>query len=67
MELDKAKLEHLIGHWIEHNDSHITSFNEWADKIQSAGYADLAEDIRGAAMKMDECSNLLETAKQKLG
>lgn len=66
MELDKAKLEHLMEHWIEHNDSHSKSFNEWANKIEAAGYSDLAEDIRGAAKKMDECSDLLETARQKL-
>ncbi|WP_321428658.1 hypothetical protein [uncultured Methanolobus sp.] len=66
MELDKAKLEHLIGHWIEHNDSHSKSFNEWADKIEAAGYPELAGDIRKAAIKMDECSGLLGTAREKL-
>jgi hypothetical protein len=66
MELDKAKLEHLMGHWIEHNDSHSKSFNEWAEKIETAGYADIAEDVRSAAKKMDECSVLLEKARRKL-
>nr|WP_321498803.1 hypothetical protein [uncultured Methanolobus sp.] len=66
MELDKHKLEHLMGHWIEHNDSHSKSFNEWAEKIEAAGYADIAKDVRSAAKKMDECSVLLETARQKL-
>jgi hypothetical protein len=66
MELDKPKLEHLMGHWIEHNDSHSKSFNEWAEKIEAAGYADIAEDVRSAGKKMDECSVLLETARQKL-
>ncbi|SDF79909.1 hypothetical protein SAMN04488589_1359 [Methanolobus vulcani] len=66
MELDKAKLEHLMGHWIEHNDSHSKSFNEWAEKIEAAGYADIAEDVRSAAKKMDECSVLLENARRKL-
>ncbi|MDK2825743.1 MAG: hypothetical protein PWQ63_1536 [Methanolobus sp.] len=66
MELDKAKLEHLMGHWIEHNDSHSKSFNEWAEKIETAGYADIAEDVRSAAKKMDECSVLLEKVRRKL-
>ncbi|MEZ5333793.1 MAG: hypothetical protein R2741_00380 [Methanolobus sp.] len=51
MELDKAKLEHLMGHWIEHNDSHSTSFTEWAEKIEAAGYSEIASDIRKAAEK----------------
>lgn len=66
MELDKAKLEHLIGHWIEHNDSHSTSFSDWAAKIEAAGYSDVAEDIKMAAAKMNECSELLKSAKTKL-
>ncbi|SFM19708.1 hypothetical protein [Methanolobus profundi] len=66
MELDKPKLEHLIGHWIEHNDSHSTSFTDWAEKIEAAGYEDIAKDIRMAAAKMDECSVLLEKARVKL-
>lgn len=66
MELDKAKLEHLMEHWIEHNHSHSKSFSEWAEKIEAAGYEDIAADIRKAAQKMDECSVLLENAKTKL-
>lgn len=66
MELDKPKLEHLIGHWVEHNDSHTASFKEWAAKIESAGYTEIAEDIKEAAEKMDECSELLKKAKSKL-
>ncbi|WP_342305510.1 hypothetical protein [Methanolobus sp. ZRKC5] len=66
MELDKPKLEHLIGHWIEHNESHSESFSEWATKIETAGYKEIAEDIKMAAEKMNECSKLLKKAKNKL-
>ncbi len=66
MELDKPKLEHLIGHWVEHNDSHSKSFSEWSEKIEAAGYKEIADDIKLAAEKMDECSELLKKAKIKL-
>ncbi|MDG6244040.1 MAG: hypothetical protein QCH31_06560 [Methanolobus sp.] len=66
MELDRPKLEHLIEHWIEHNESHSKSFSEWALKVEAAGYKEIASDIRMAAVKMDECSKLLENAKQKI-
>ncbi len=66
MELDKAKLKHLIEHWIEHNDSHSRSFTEWSTKIEAAGYADISDDIKKAAEKMNECSKLLEEAKGKI-
>ena len=66
MELDKSKLDHLIEHWVEHNESHSKSFSEWAAKIEAAGYKEIAEDIKMAAEKMNECSELLEQARNKL-
>ncbi|WP_406662450.1 hypothetical protein V7O66_06730 [Methanolobus sp. ZRKC3] len=65
-EIDAAKLKHLLGHWIEHNDSHSKSFKEWADKVKAAGYDELAKDILLADEKMNECSDLLKTASEKI-
>lgn len=65
-EIDAAKLKHLLGHWIEHNESHSQSFREWADKVQTAGYEELAKDILLADEKMKECSDLLKTASEKI-
>lgn len=65
-DIDKGKLTHLLDHWIEHNQSHSKSFKEWAAKVKEAGYEDLAEDILLAEEKMNECSEVLEKARNKL-
>ncbi|WP_440952694.1 hypothetical protein [Methanococcoides sp. FTZ1] len=63
-ELDEGKLEHLLEHWIEHNESHSKSFNDWIIKLDAAGFGEVAEYIRTAAVKMDECTEYLKQAKE---
>ncbi len=65
-EITEAKIKHLLGHWIEHNESHIKSFRDWANKLQSAGFGDAAEDILLAADEMDESSEYLAKAKERV-
>jgi rubrerythrin len=65
-EIDTAKIKHLLGHWIEHNESHSQSFEEWAEKIKTSGYKELAEEILQANKKMKECSDLLRSASNKI-
>ena len=59
-DIDEAKLAHLVGHWIEHNESHSKSFRDWAVKIEAAGFGDAAKEILAAAEKMDESSEFLK-------
>ncbi|MCD4703551.1 MAG: hypothetical protein K8R64_04545 [Methanosarcinaceae archaeon] len=61
--LDEDKLEHLLGHWIEHNESHSQSFNDWAEKLETAGFGNVAEQIRQASARMDESTEYLRQAK----
>ena len=63
-EINKEKLAHLFEHWIEHNESHSKSFNDWAARIKDAGFEETAEKILEAARKMDECTEYLQNAKQ---
>ncbi|MGP8322349.1 MAG: hypothetical protein ACT6FE_08560 [Methanosarcinaceae archaeon] len=65
-EIDENKLTHLLGHWIEHNESHSKSFMEWAVKIEAAGFGDAAKEILLAADKMNESTAYLKKAKEKL-
>jgi cobalt/nickel transport system ATP-binding protein len=39
---DLEKLEHLLGHWAEHNIEHARSYAEWAEKAKALGKTDLA-------------------------
>lgn len=40
------KLKHLLEHWIEHNNDHVKTYEEWASKAGSLGQKELA-DILG--------------------
>jgi hypothetical protein len=56
----------LIEHWIEHNESHIQSFREWAQKAKIDGFLEASEDILEAASKIEEANTLLSKAKEGL-
>ncbi len=42
---DLRKLQILLEHWIEHDDSHVESYREWARKAQEAGEGEIAKEI----------------------
>lgn len=37
-----SKLNHLLGHWAEHNAEHAKTYQDWAKKAESLGRKDLA-------------------------
>ena len=65
-ELTLNKITNLIEHWIEHNNSHIESFNSWAGKIEQADFAQSAKNITLAAQKMNESNEHLKRALKEL-
>ncbi len=65
-EINKDKIQHLLGHWIEHNQSHSDSFEQWAGKLKDAGYPEVADAIMQASEKMEECTSILENAKNSV-
>lgn len=65
-ELSHENLSHLIEHWIEHNDSHIQSFKEWAQKAKKDGFLEASEDILEAARKIEEANDYLSKARKGL-
>ena len=56
----------MIEHWIEHNESHIKSFKEWAQKAKKDGFLEASEEILEAANKMEEANKLLGKAREGL-
>ena len=63
---DKAKLEHLLGHWIEHNKSHADTFNEWAERAAEMGEGATSEYIEIAVEQMQEANRFLSMALKAL-
>ena len=56
----------MIEHWIEHNESHIQTFKEWAQKAKKDGFLDAAEDILKAADEMEDANKKLHKAREGL-
>ena len=65
-ELTPDKISDLIEHWIEHNNSHIKSFNTWADTIEHADFNKTAMNIISAAKKIDESNEYLKKALKEI-
>lgn len=59
---DRAKLTHLVGHWIEHNRSHEASYTEWAQRARAFGENTTAEFIDMAVEHMKEADAMMAEA-----
>ena len=42
------KLQLMLEHWIEHGDSHVENYREWAAKASEAGEEEIAREIHRA-------------------
>jgi hypothetical protein len=65
-EEDRAKLLHLIGHWVEHNKSHAEGYTEWAAKARAMDEVAAADLILQAVGRMEEADGLLMKALAEL-
>lgn len=63
--MDRHEAEHLLHHWIEHNESHSRSFRDRAGQVQAISEK-AALDINEAADLMDKCTDMLKRAMQDL-
>jgi hypothetical protein len=64
-DLDKHDAQHLLEHWIEHNESHSRSFRQRAEQIEAIS-KQAASEINQAADLMDQCTKRLKKAKDIL-
>ena len=62
-----AKLHHLIDHWIEHNDQHAQTWQEWADRASSDGLVAAAGLLGEAARAVGLANEALRRADEALG
>ena len=65
-ECSHENISHLIEHWIEHNESHIQNFKEWAQKAKKDGFLEASEDILEAVDKIEEASEYLKIISNQL-
>lgn len=61
---DIEKLRHLIEHWSEHNQDHVKTYQEWADKAGALGKDKLAETLNQIADRTVQLEALFKEARQ---
>ena len=57
------KIETLLGHWIDHNDSHKDTFFTWAERAKAEGLIEAADKIEQAGKLSEQVTALLKDAK----
>ena len=57
------KLQVMLEHWIEHGDSHVENFKEWATKASDAGEEEIAKEIHLAIDDSESVKAHLKRAK----
>ena len=62
----RAKLRILLPHWIEHNEEHAESFQEWVGKAREMGLEAVAKQIEVAVERMTACGEALVAALREL-
>ncbi len=56
------KLKHLLKHWLNHNDAHVDTYNEWASKAASLGEKELSEILNQIAEDSKKLNGLFDKA-----
>jgi cobalt/nickel transport system ATP-binding protein len=57
------KLQVMLDHWIEHGDSHVENYREWAGRASEAGEEEIAKEIHLAIEDHESVKNHLKRAK----
>ena len=63
---DITKLRVLLPYWIDHNEEHAASFQQWATKARELGRQAVAERIEVAVAQMETCNEALTAALEEL-
>ncbi len=59
---DLEKLKRLLPHWMEHNDEHAKTYQEWAEKMSSSGKKELSETLMAIHRESRKLRSLFEEA-----
>ncbi|MEE8329345.1 MAG: hypothetical protein V3R54_05385 [Thermodesulfovibrionia bacterium] len=59
---EMEKLKHLLEHWIDHNESHVKNYEEWALKADNSGENKLSEILKQIAKENKKIERLFKKA-----
>ena len=60
------KLKHLLKHWIEHNDAHIKTYTEWAEKANELNRNDISDILKQIVQDSNKLNSLFKKAEEIL-
>jgi len=63
---DLEKLKHLLDHWTEHNEEHVNTYLEWAEKAKVSGDKELSKVLDEIAEDTKKLNGLFEKAKKMI-
>ena len=63
---DEKTLNILLVHWVNHNQSHEESFQEWVEKAKAMGKTETATCIEKAIEYMKKANEMLMEAKKSM-
>jgi nickel/cobalt exporter len=63
---EKEKLSIVLGHWIEHNQSHIGEYQKWVERAGALGLDLVKAEIEGAIEELSRVNQHLERALRVL-
>ena len=61
----EQKLQTLLGHWVDHNESHKDTFFTWAKRAKDQGIDDIALNLEKAGQLSQEVTIQLKDALKK--
>ena len=64
---DLEKLQVLLSHWLQHNESHGEEYIKWAEVARKAGHETTAEFIEEAVVLLKKTDRSLEKAFESVG
>jgi len=60
------KIARLLEHWVEHNDDHIRSYREWAEKAREKGLVETAAALEKAAVATAAVTDAFQDARASI-
>ena len=61
---DLEKLKHLLGHWMEHNDAHVNTYTEWAEKADALDRKDISDILQQIVQDSNKLNELFRKAEE---
>ncbi len=63
----EEQLKTLFDHWIRHNDSHVASYKDWAEKARSRQLGETAALLDEVAALTENVSRKIDEALKSIG